>query len=474
MKEFVEYVELEVPNFWSQFRDSLASQYQVRVADVVREVQMTKPKTVANIRPDRMMASLIKAAEANWRKHAKVVKMAMPLDYLLGEMLMLEGDLDILDIVLYELEMDREALTAYLAGCSRHLTNAYLRENTAARRMTGFEDLSDWLTDSKEKPKTASKPSRAKEPPGTAMADVESKLLSQVIGQDRATSAVVKALTIAAVGLKDPVKPVAVLLFAGPTGVGKTELTRATAGATERPFLRIDMSEYQESHSVTRLYGAPPSFVGYDEGGQLTNFVMRQPKSVIVFDEVEKAHPDLMNVLLQIAEEGTLTSGEGKIVSFAETVVFLTTNIGAAEASRKKVGFGAAGGSRTLDFKTALEKFFRPELRGRLTDTIIFEPLSEESILKIAGLELKKIGQRLHDNRKLTLEFAPTMARLIAGRSETLQYGARNIKTTINNLIAAPLGNFLLQSNLNDQQQILITGDESEEIKFNVIPKARS
>jgi ATP-dependent Clp protease ATP-binding subunit ClpC len=233
------------------------------------------------------------------------------------------------------------------------------------------------------------------------------------------------------------------------------------------------MSEYQESHSVMRLFGAPPSYVGYDEGGQLTKFVSNNPNGVVVFDEAEKAHPDVLNALLQIAEEGTLTDGKGKVVSFAETMVFITTNIGAQEASQRAMGFNAGEVSRTHAFKTALEKFFRPELRGRLTDTIIFEPLTANEILRIADLELAKISQRLLDNRSIKLDFATAINTWIAKQSNTLQYGARNLKVVIANLIAAPLSDFIVAGKLSGKVLIRVGVDENEAVTFNAPPPSR-
>ena len=473
-QRFVELIGDEIPNFWPLYRTCVSAYYKEAYCNIVRRLEEQKFGDLGQIKPDNITEQLMKRADEAWLKHAEIVRIPTPVDYLFAEILMLYGDLDILDLALADCGVGRDELLAYLAGCSRYLTNKYMNINLGMRNFIGIDEMASWANADVVKPAKKAQTKKAKAPEGLAdsITNIEQSLRKRVIGQNAAITAVVRALKITEAGLKDPVKPIAVLLFAGPTGVGKTELARATAEATSRPIQRYDMSEYQEPHSVMRLFGAPPSYVGYDEGGQLTKFVNSNPKGIVVFDEAEKAHPDVLNALLQIAEEGTLTDGKGKKVSFAETIVFITTNIGAKEASRRAVGFASGEMSRTHTFKTALEKFFRPELRGRLTDTIIFEPLLPDEILRIADLELAKIGKRLLENRSIELKFTEAVKVNIAQQSDTLQYGARNIKTVIASLIAAPLSDFIVASKLPNKALIQVGVDENENITFNAPPHA--
>ena len=463
-----EFIAEEVPEFWMRYREFLAGYYQVGLADVSRKMQADNFGDLSGIQPDNITANIIALADSNWKRHAKIVKAPTPVDYLLGEVLALEGHLDILDLTLSNSGIERSEIMPYLAGCSRHINNDYLKANVGMQSFTSLEDACDWINTNLQptKRKTEKTKTAKATPSANNLAAADRQIRERVIGQSKAIDAVMRALKIAEAGLKDPVKPIGVLLFAGPTGVGKTELSKATAEATGRKIQRYDMSEYQEPHSVMRLFGAPPSYVGYDEGGQLTKFVSDNPKSVIVFDEAEKAHPDVLNALLQIAEEGTLTDGKGKVVSFAETLVLITTNIGASEAAKTSIGFSGGNDDRAHAFKAALEKFFKPELRGRLTATIIFERLTAEEILQVAGLELTKLAKRLHDTRGMTLEFEPQIGAFIAQQSDTLQYGARNIKMTINNLISGPLSDFIVGRNLPDKTKITV-GLDDKAITFN-------
>ncbi|MCL2371293.1 AAA family ATPase [Candidatus Saccharibacteria bacterium] len=465
------YVDDEMPEFWMKLRVYMAGYYNKdSYNEIVRRIQETTfGSKLSHVKPDRLMQQLIKASDRSWQNHRKVVKSPTPVDYLLAEILMYSGDMDILDMTLLDFDVERNELVPYLMGSSRHITNEYMDTGLQTRAFDSFEGYSEWRTNSakgaKKKTKVEVQPKLA-----DSIADVERLMHERVIGQRKAIDSVIRALKIERSGLKDPKQPVAVLLFAGPTGVGKTEITRALAEITKRPMRRLDMSEYQESHSVMRLFGAPPSYVGYDDGGQLTKFISDNPNGIVVFDEAEKAHPDVLNAVLQIAEEGTLTDGRGKIVSFADAIVFITTNIGAVEAARQEIGFSAGETSREHAFKKALEKFFKPEFRGRLTGTVIFEPLTAGDALKIAELEQEKVARLLLENRNIELRFRPLVQEYIVQQSKILQYGARDIKTTVRTLISAALSDFIVENDLPDGSIVIIGVDDDKTITFNTPP----
>jgi ATP-dependent Clp protease ATP-binding subunit ClpB len=273
-------------------------------------------------------------------------------------------------------------------------------------------------------------------------------LHQRVIGQDEAVDAVANAVLRARAGIKDPNRPVGSFLFLGPTGVGKTELARALAELlfdSEQALVRLDMSEYMEEHTVSRLIGAPPGYVGYDEGGQLTEAVRRRPYCVILFDEIEKAHPDVFNALLQLLDDGRLTDGQGRTVDFRNTVVVMTSNVG-SELISGYVGAAEAMKERVLE---ALRQKFRPEFLNRIDDIVVFHSLDREHLRAIVDIQLARLAKRLAE-RHLTLEFSDRSKDLLATRGYDPVYGARPLKRVIQQLVETPLAHQLIAGNVPD------------------------
>jgi ATP-dependent Clp protease ATP-binding subunit ClpB len=290
---------------------------------------------------------------------------------------------------------------------------------------------------------------------------MEQRLHQRVIGQEEAVTAVANAVRRSRAGLQDPNRPLGSFLFLGPTGVGKTELARALAEFLfddEHAMIRIDMSEYMEKHTVARLIGAPPGYIGYDEGGQLTEAVRRKPYSVVLFDEVEKAHPDVFNVLLQVLDDGRLTDGQGRVVSFKNTVVIMTSNIGSAMIQDL-----TQGGAKEEEIRDAvLEELrgeLRPEFLNRIDEVIVFRPLSRSQIGEIVEIQLGRLRKLLAD-RKLGLELTPAARAALAEEGYDPVYGARPLKRAIQQRIQNPLALQLLQGEFREGDTILVDAAE--------------
>jgi len=289
-------------------------------------------------------------------------------------------------------------------------------------------------------------------------------LHKRVIGQDEAVQAVAEAVVRARSGLKDPNRPIGSFIFLGPTGVGKTELARALAEFLfddEHAMIRIDMSEYQERHTVARLIGAPPGYVGFEEGGQLTEAVRRRPYSVILFDEIEKAHHDVFNLLLQILDDGRLTDGQGRTVDFKNTIVIMTSNIG---SQRILAYTGAFGSDEYERMKEAvldeLRRSFRPEFLNRVDETIVFHALSEEHLIEIVDIQVDYLRARLRD-RHITIELTPEARRHLVRIGYDPAYGARPLKRVIQKQVETPLGFQLLEGKVRDGQHVLVDYDRN-------------
>ena len=277
-------------------------------------------------------------------------------------------------------------------------------------------------------------------------------LHGRVIGQERAVAAVSEAVRRARAGLKDPKRPIGSFIFLGPTGVGKTELARALAEFLfddEAALIRLDMSEYMEKHTVSRLTGAPPGYVGFDEGGQLTEQVRRRPYSVVLFDEIEKAHPDVFNALLQILDDGRLTDGKGRTVDFKNTVVIMTSNVGGSVISKQRLGFTAEGeelGHDALEKRLVdeLRKAFRPEFLNRVDEIIVFDPLTREQLTAVVDLLLTHLRE-LVKGQGMTLEVSAAAEEYVVEQGYDAEYGARQLKRAIQRLVENPLSSALLR-----------------------------
>ena len=284
----------------------------------------------------------------------------------------------------------------------------------------------------------------------------------RVIGQDEAVDAVAEAILRSRSGLSDPNRPTGSFLFLGPTGVGKTELAKALAEAlfdSESSIIRIDMSEYQEKHTVSRLVGAPPGYVGYEEGGQLTEAVRRKPYSIILFDEIEKGHPDVFNVLLQILDDGRLTDGQGRTVNFKNTVVILTSNIGSQYLMNGIDADGTIGEkARALVFNE-LQASFRPEFLNRLDEMVLFKPLTVEEILKIIELILERTRGKLIE-QGLTLRVTDAAKRLIAKESYSPVYGARPVKRYVQKNLETAVARVILRGEAAEGGTIVVDAPE--------------
>lgn len=283
---------------------------------------------------------------------------------------------------------------------------------------------------------------------------MESVLHERVIGQDEAVTALSKAIRRSRSGLKDPKRPAGSFIFLGPSGVGKTELSKTLAEFlfnSEDALLSFDMSEYMEKHSVSRLVGSPPGYVGYDEGGQLTKAVRQRPYSVVLFDEIEKAHPDVFNILLQILEEGRLTDSQGRVVDFRNTVIIMTSNVGAREITTSApLGFSSAqnGGMDDKEIKSRVmsevKKLFRPEFLNRIDEIIVFKSLTEDEIVRIVDLMVAELRDRLIE-QNMTINLTPEASRFIAKEGTDLSFGARPLRRAIQRLIEDPLSEEILE-----------------------------
>ena len=316
--------------------------------------------------------------------------------------------------------------------------------------------------------------------------NLEKNLHKRVIGQNEAVEAVAKAIRRGRVGLKDPKRPIGSFLFLGPTGVGKTELSKALAECLfgdENSIIRIDMSEYMEAHSVSKLIGSPPGYVGFDEGGQLTEKIRRKPYSVVLFDEIEKAHPDVMNMLLQILEDGRLTDSQGRTVNFKNTVIIMTSNIGARLITDKKsLGFSASNLSKEdnkeeekakkeyedtkKEVMEALKRELRPEFINRIDEIIVFHKLNDTEIDKIIDIMLEEVVNRLKE-QKIKIELDPKVKKLIASKGIDKNFGARPLRRTIQNVLEDALAEEILDGKLDNEKVNKISADDEKIIVKN-------
>jgi ATP-dependent Clp protease ATP-binding subunit ClpB len=344
-----------------------------------------------------------------------------------------------------ELERQLTAENKRLADLQKN--GAYLREEVTEEDIAGI--IAKWTGIPVEK---------MLEGEMDRLVHMEDRLTGRVIGQEQAIGAVSRAVRRARAGLQDPNRPIGSFIFLGPTGVGKTELARALAEFLfddETNMVRLDMSEYMEKHTVARLIGAPPGYVGYDEGGQLTEAVRRRPYSVVLFDEIEKAHPDVFNVLLQILDDGRLTDGHGRVVSFRNTVILMTSNLG-SQYIQMAEDLDSPEVKRNID--GALRAQFKPEFLNRVDDIIVFHRLGREHLGKIVKIQLKRLSKLLTD-QKLSMELSDAALDLLCEEGYDPTFGARPLKRAIQRLLQDPLAQKILTGQFKPGDTIFVDRD---------------
>ncbi len=356
---------------------------------------------------------------------------------------------------------------AALRDRERELRAEYnkIKEEWESRKMSeelvlGENDVADIVTQWTKIPV-----SRLLESDAKRLCELPSRLSERVIGQERAIESLTSAILRGRTGLGDPKRPIGSFIFAGQTGVGKTELCRALSEAlfgSESAMIRLDMSEYMEKHSISRLIGSPPGYVGYGEGGILTESVRRSPYSLVLFDEIEKAHPDVFNILLQLLDDGKLTDSQGRQVDFKSCIIILTTNLGSKSFGEVgRVGFSSGADAKREEMRERVEnelrRTFRPELLNRIDEIIIFEPLSRESLLSIASLLLSKLSDRV-ENQGFFIEFNPCVTELILKESRE-EYGARPLWRAVTKIVETPLARAILNGDFDKGDYISVKCD---------------
>jgi ATP-dependent Clp protease ATP-binding subunit ClpA len=307
--------------------------------------------------------------------------------------------------------------------------------------------------------------------------NMSERLKDRVVGQDEAVRLVSNAILRNRAGLSDPNRPIGSFIFLGPTGVGKTELVRALAQYLfddDKAMIRVDMSEYGERHSVARMIGSPPGYVGFEEGGQLTEQVRRRPYSVLLFDEIEKAHPEVFNALLQVLDDGRMTDGQGRTVSFKNTVIVMTSNIGTSIVEKNTIGFSALGKDREGDDRRkrlldTLRHSFRPEFLNRIDDVIVFNTLSRDNLSQIVDIQLEAVSKMLKD-RKLKMVVTPAAKDAIINEGYDPQFGARPMRRAIQRLVQDPLAQKLLRAEFVEGETIEVDAQPGvTELQFNKV-----
>ena len=304
----------------------------------------------------------------------------------------------------------------------------------------------------------------------TKILHLDETLHERVIGQDEAIKAVADAIIRARSGLKDESRPIGSFIFLGPTGVGKTELAKSLTEAMfddEHNMIRIDMSEYMEKYSVSRLIGAAPGYVGYEEGGQLTEAVRRKPYSVILFDEIEKAHPDVFNILLQVLDDGRLTDSQGRTVDFKNTIIIMTSNIGSQYLIDGLKEDGTIKEENKYQVEETLRHSFKPEFLNRIDDIVMFTPLTSDQVYEIIDLQIDNIRKRLAD-RDIKLEISPAAKEYILENSYDVEYGARPVKRFLQRNVETMLGKLIIEGKVAEKDTAILVLDENNNLTFEV------
>ncbi len=351
----------------------------------------------------------------------------------------------------------------------------WTRSQTNARDVVTEEDIAQVVSQW-----TGIPVNRMTEQEAQRLIRLEDTLHRRLVGQEEAVSAVARAIRRARAGLKDPKRPIGSFIFLGPTGVGKTELCRALGEAMfgdEDAVIRLDMSEFMEKHTVSRMTGSPPGYVGYEEGGELTEAVRRKPYSVVLLDEIEKAHPDVFNILLQILEDGRLTDNTGRTVSFKNTIVVMTSNAGAQLTAGRSMGFGSAGRDEVRDYEAMKEsvmrevkELFRPEFINRVDELIVFHALTEEEICRITEMMLKQVAGRLEE-QEIRLSWDEAVTKKLAKDGYDPKYGARPLRRLIQRTVEDTLSEELLQGRISLGQEVRLTVRDGEIVTESISPE---
>jgi ATP-dependent Clp protease ATP-binding subunit ClpC len=307
------------------------------------------------------------------------------------------------------------------------------------------------------------------------LSKLEEVLKAEVIGQDDAVKKISDTIKRSRMGIHDPSRPLGSFIFLGPTGVGKTELTKSLAKFMfndDKALIRVDMSEFAERHTVSKLIGAPPGYVGHEDSGTLIDKVKHRPYSVILFDEIEKAHPEIFNILLQVLDNGRLTDSKGKTVNFKNTIIIMTSNIGAQFIDKmQNIGFSDSSNDQDVyagvkdKVMSSLKDYFRPEFLNRLDEIILFDVLSHDSIRKIVDIEVKKVQNRLLE-KGIHLVFSDTVYDLLAKEGYSPQYGARPLRRLIQSKVLTPLASMMIDKSLVANRQVIIDIDKKGELSF--------
>ena len=439
--------------------DRQLTQMQIEEQALMKEEDAASKERLENLRAEiATMQEKLDGMKANWQNERGAIDLVQDLKSQIEdakvqmERVTREGDLAQASELRYSTipELERKYDEAEKALLAKQEDGGILKEEVTTDEIA--EVVSSW---------TGVPVSKMMQGEMDKLKNLEDQLHLRVIGQDDAVSAVAAAVRRSRAGLADPNKPLGSFFFLGPTGVGKTELAKALAELLfddERSLVRIDMSEYMEKFSVQRLIGAPPGYVGYDEGGQLTEAVRRHPYSVILLDEMEKAHPDVFNILLQVLDDGRLTDGQGRVVSFKNTIIIMTSNVG----SQFIAGAGAEGFNEESrkQVMEALRSSFRPEFLNRIDDVVIFQPLGLEDIEHIVDIQLKDVRSRLA-NERMTLELSEAAKQSLALDGLDPVYGARPLKRLIQRRVVDQVANLIIAGELHEGDTVLVDTDEN-------------